>query len=116
MIADINHARAQHHLPTLRVDSLLESGSRAWSRHMAAVGYIYHDPPRLLKIYPGADYIAENVAQCYGCSADEVFSLYMHSPEHRANILNTHVHYIGVGRADLEFDTIDFTDRRPEQK
>src|SRR5205807_505814 len=57
---------------------------------------------------------AENVADGATSSADTMFQNYMNSPEHRSNILDSHMRYVGVGvvfTGSLAWNTLDFVDQ-----
>jgi len=57
---------------------------------------------------------SENVAFGDTSSADAMFTNYMNSPEHRANILDSHVRYVGVGvvfSGGNAWNTLDFVDQ-----
>jgi|SRR5581483_4691370 len=73
----------------LRLGSALDRhGSAAWTTYAENVGYVYHSQ-----------------------SADALFRAYMNSPEHRANILDRSMRYVGVWSkrgGNLRFNTIDF--------
>jgi uncharacterized protein YkwD len=59
-----------------------------------------------------ASKLAENIGKS-GSNADSLYAAYMHSPEHRANILDPQLRYVGIGswqRSDgTVYDTVDFS-------
>jgi len=122
MLSLVNGARASAGVPTLHSASGLTSLAVWWSGKMAdgATGYqLEHNPNAWTMVtqYGASNRTAwaENVASfSSGASAQAVFNAYMASPGHRANILSSKYHYIGVGTMSGSkgaFNTMEFTDK-----
>lgn len=87
-------ARAGAGLAPLHSSSTLVSIARTWSAHMAATGQLGHNPG-VAGTVSGWASLGENVAKAY--SASQAQSLFMGSPDHRANILDAHFNRVGIG-------------------
>jgi uncharacterized protein YkwD len=85
VINDVNASRVAAHLRPLKENYILDIKADAWARHLRDVCDLSHStlsdgaPSNWMKL-------GENVG--YGGSIDEVHVAYMHSPGHRANILD----------------------------
>lgn len=92
-VSKINHARHNHGLRLLKRRTGLTSYARHHSVKMAEAGYLYHTSN--FGVICCWRSIGENVG--YGPTVDAINYAFMHSPDHRANILNPHWHGVGVG-------------------
>jgi len=101
LFAAVNRERGAQGLPTLRWNSALADAARRHAQIMAAHQSISHQfpgepslPVRVSRA--GASYmaLAENVAEAP--NPVEIHSLWMHSPGHRANILDRNMDSIGI--------------------
>ena len=122
MIDLVNQARVAAGVPRVAEATGLTQLSVWWSAQMdsGATGYqLQHNPNAwtMVLTYGAANRTAwgENVASSSstGSSAQDIFSAYMNSPGHRANILSTKYRYIGmgtVGGAHGLYNTTEFTD------
>jgi uncharacterized protein YkwD len=111
-IALVNQDRAAAGLPPLRESAELDKIATARATDMAVNNYFSHYRPgdptlavlELLRAN-GVSFVwyGENIIWESGLPADQVLAYFntwwMNSPEHRANILNTHYGQIGVGEA-----------------
>lgn len=113
-----NAERAQHGLQPLRWKKSLAGAAEVHARAMAQREQISHQfagepelPERARSAGVRFSVIAENVAEAP--SADEVQQEWMHSPKHRANILDPRVNEMGVGvaRRGEELYAVDDFDR-----
>jgi uncharacterized protein YkwD len=108
----LNAERAAHGLRPLRLDSRLSRASRGHSRDMAANRYFAHESrsgARFSARIASTGWmtgrsrwsIGENIAWGSGTQATprSIVSAWMHSAEHRANILDGGFRVIGVGVA-----------------
>jgi Cysteine-rich secretory protein family len=102
LLESVNRERALEHLSLLKWNAALAVAARAHSDRMAREGNISHrfpGEPELSDraIQAGVHYskIAENVAE--GPSLSEIHVGWMHSPGHRANILDPNLDSIGIG-------------------
>ena len=123
MIALVNQARAAKGLPAVLEAPGLTSLSVWWSTRMAAggTGYVLkHNPDawNMLPSYGAANRTSwgENVAKFSPSNvpAMDIFTAYMNSPGHRANILGTSYRFIGMGTMSGHhgtFNTMTFTDK-----
>jgi len=116
LLALMNHDRAVRHLHPLTITPCAEDFARKWTKTMAAKNVLMHNP-KLGQLWDDhnckdASLIAENVGMSQS-DPHQVYSAYMHSPEHRANILNPHLRDVGIGswqRSDgTVYNTIDFS-------
>lgn len=118
LVSDVNAARAADGLGALQVAAGTTEVARAWATHLAAVGSLSHNPSLLADLEshgsPNWTFAAENVGYGPASDADTLFTAYMNSPEHRANILAAQARYIGMGAVaganGTEFNTMDFVD------
>jgi len=118
LITLINQARAQQGLHTLAVTGGTSTVAGNWTEHLAAVRALSHNPnlgPQLESHgSPNWTTYGENVGEASSSSADQLFSAYMNSPEHRANILGSAYRYLGVGvvfTGSTAWNTLDFVDQ-----
>jgi hypothetical protein len=91
-----NAARASAGLPALAANAQLNAVAQAWANHLAAAGVLSHNPALRTQV-TGWQVLGENV----GMAGDipTVQKLFMASPAHRANILDTRYTQMGVGSA-----------------
>jgi uncharacterized protein YkwD len=91
-----NSARVSAGLPPLTVNAQLNAVAQAWANQLAAAGVLSHNPGLRTDV---ADWtvLGENV----GMAGDvpTVQNAFMHSPEHKANILDPRYTQMGVGSA-----------------
>jgi hypothetical protein len=97
-----NSDRTQNNLPSLTVNPTLERVAQLKAADMAAKEYFSHDSPDGRDPWywftlAGYDfsYAGENLA-VYFSDSTEVNTAWMNSPEHRANLLNSHFTEIGI--------------------
>lgn len=107
-----NHSRAANNVSKLRLDPQLSYVARTHTHAMARQNLLFHAPgPQITHRITGWTSIGENIGVG---PADDVVGLhkaFMHSPEHRANILNSGYRYVGIGivvKADTLWVTLDF--------
>jgi len=90
----INHSRAQHGLHPLREHGQLNHKADQWASRMRDECRIWHS-----RLADGAPRnwrkLGENVGR--GGSIAVVHNAYMHSPGHKANILDPAYNYVGTG-------------------
>jgi uncharacterized protein YkwD len=90
-----NKRRAAHGRKPLEANRCADGFAEPWTRHMARKQALRHQPLAPFFSCPHTSYAGENIA--YGYEAPRALvSAWMHSPGHRANILNRHFHRIGV--------------------
>ncbi|MDX6206216.1 MAG: hypothetical protein QOE76_3402 [Frankiales bacterium] len=111
----MNHDRAVRGMHPLTITPCAEDFARRWTQTMAKRDVLAHNPA-LSAMWSTANcrdasLLAENIGRS-GTSADALYVAYMNSPEHRANILNPKLRYVGIGswqRSDgTVYDTVDF--------
>jgi uncharacterized protein YkwD len=106
----LNGVRAQAHLPALRLNGRLSAAALAHSREMVARHYFAHASldgaspfARMLRTHyvpRGASWrLGENLGWGSASLAQPIalLRMWMHSPEHRANILDPRFRDIGIG-------------------
>jgi uncharacterized protein YkwD len=95
----INQARTSRGIPALTVAPGTTDLARDWSMNQARKDTLYHNPNLVSGVQTHGSYdwraVAENVGR--GWSADSLFTAYMNSPPHRANILDRSMRYLGIG-------------------
>src|ERR1700733_1877786 len=101
LLAAANEARANQGLSPLHLDPVLTEASAAHARAMAdhdAISHQFNDEPDLAErgAIAGAHFslISENVGEAP--SSVIIHDLWMHSPGHRANLLDPNVDSIGI--------------------
>ena len=116
----LNQARQEQGLPVLELDSRLTQAARKHSQEMSQRSMLSHgfagEPDlreRLAAMAVPFDAVAENVAEA--SSASDAHTELMHSPGHRANILNPKYNAIGIavaaGHGQALYFTEDFAHR-----
>jgi uncharacterized protein YkwD len=102
----LNQIRAQHNLSPLTASDPLRNAARSHSADMLQHSYFEHDgrnetwDARIAR-YLKSPLIGETIAWGTGSSgsAAGIVSLWMHSPPHRAIILTSDLHRVGLGLA-----------------
>jgi uncharacterized protein YkwD len=102
MLALLNQTRLQFGLQPLTLDPTLQNAARAHSADMVANDYFEHVSPRfgtpmdrMQAAGERATYYGENIALALDANQAEI--AFMHSPGHRANILDPHYTRVGIG-------------------
>jgi hypothetical protein len=110
LIDGANAARAANHFPTLREDPALHAAAQAKANDMAKNNYFAHTSPSGIAPwywFEKAGYrftvAGENLAVNFSDSQD-VTNAWLHSPSHRANILNGRFTEIGIATAEGVFE------------
>lgn len=116
LAVEINSARRSAGLHPLTVVPGTTDVARRWAWKLAGAERLWHNPSIIGDLeHAGSGAwtdIAENVGYGPAQQPHTLFSAYMHSPEHRANILDPSVRYLGVGvveRDGYAYNTLDFT-------
>ncbi len=96
LFALTNQARANAGLSQLRGSGCAQSVANRWANRMAEEQRMYHqDMSAIGNACPGWRRVGENVA--YGnVSADTIFSMWMNSAGHRANILRPEFNQVAI--------------------
>lgn len=94
ILALTNSARMSRGLPALTTSADLTAAASQQAGRMAGAGRLYHTP-NLGGAVCCWSALGENVGE--GASTNEIFSAFMASAEHRANILNGSYTQVGVG-------------------
>lgn len=92
--AKLNHARTSRGIPALTLRHGLVRIARAQAARMASRDVLYHNP-NLTSDVKNWRFVGENVG--YGPDALDVHRAFMHSPDHRANILDRDYTQVGIG-------------------
>jgi len=118
LVTLVNQARAQHGLRALSVAGGTTTVAAGWSSHMASSRTLAHNPNLQSQLEahgsPNWTTYGENVGEGPSSSADNLFTAYMNSPEHRANILGSGYRYIGIATvfsSGVAWNTMDFVDQ-----
>jgi hypothetical protein len=89
----------------------------SWTAYLAAHRSLSHNPNLVYDVThhgaANANVVAENVGDGSASDPDGLFTAYMNSPEHRANILDHEMRYIGIEVAfagGYAWNTMDFVD------
>jgi uncharacterized protein YkwD len=93
LLARISHARVKHGLPALQTTPKLMKYARQHSQDMAARAALFHTSN--FGVICCWSRIGENIA--YNATVRRVHRAFMHSPGHRANILDPRFRQVGVG-------------------
>jgi uncharacterized protein YkwD len=116
LIELINHARLNHGLRPVQFAAGISDVAHRWSCHMAGVRVLSHNNnlASQLETHGAQTWTTydENVGYvARSAYAKRLFHAYMNSPEHRRNILDSSVRYIGSWTkfgGHKRFNTIDF--------
>lgn len=118
LVTLVNDARAQHGLRALTVASGTTTVAAGWSSHMASTATLAHNPNLQSQLEshgsPNWTTYGENVGEGPSSSADQLFTAYMNSPEHKANILGSGYRYLGIATTfsgGTAWNTMDFVDQ-----
>jgi hypothetical protein len=118
LVTLVNETRAQHGLRSLSVASGTTTVAAGWSSHMASSSTLAHNPNLQSQLEshgsPNWTTYGENVGEGPTSSADKLFTAYMNSPEHRANILGSGYRYLGIATVfsgGIAWNTMDFVDQ-----
>jgi uncharacterized protein YkwD len=108
VLADINAFRAQNHLVALRLSAQLTMAAREHTQQMAADGYFAHESAdgsafwkRIQRFYTSSPWrywsVGENLLwSSPDVDASSALTMWLNSPEHRANLLTARWREIGV--------------------
>jgi uncharacterized protein YkwD len=108
VLADINVFRTSHHLSSLRLSPQLGAAALAHTQEMASDGYFAHESAdgsafwkRIQGFYESTPWTYWSVGENLLWSSPDVdanaaLQMWLHSPEHRANLLNPRWREIGV--------------------
>jgi len=117
LLHDINAARTAHGRRPLVVAPGTTDVAHGWSCALRRAGALSHRPNLVTALvrHGSAAWrtLGENVGMSGSAYPSVLFSAYMHSPEHRANILDAGYHYVGIHteRANgVAWNTLDFVD------
>lgn len=114
----VNAARADHGLRALTVASGTSTVAAGWTQHLAVEQSLSHNPNLAAQLEshgsPNWTSYGENVGMGPTSSAQTLFTAYMNSPEHRANILGASYRYLGISvvyTGSKAWNTMDFVDQ-----
>jgi uncharacterized protein YkwD len=117
LLALVNGAREQHGLEDLALASGTESVAAAWTQHLAGARILAHNPQLAHELATHGSHswrtYGENVGVGSADDPDGLFTAYMNSPEHRANILTGAYRFVGVWvvlTGSRAWNTFDFVD------
>ena len=113
VLDQMNGIRARHGLAPLRLNAALSAAAAQHSREMGVDGYFRHESAdgsafwkRIARYYASRHYGLWSVGENLLWSSPDVgptraLELWMHSPEHRANILSPRWREVGVAAVHL---------------
>lgn len=94
--AKINQSRLAFGKSSLHLDKQLSKAARRHSREMMQSETLYHTPsPTLRNRVTNWSWLGENVG--VGSTPDSLHVAFMHSPDHRDNILFSKYRHVGIG-------------------
>jgi len=99
LLSRVNTARSQNSRHAYTMIAKLHRLARSWAAHLASTGVLEHNPALVTdisRLCPNWTNLGENVGVEGGSSAGQMFSAYMHSPPHRANILDRSYTVVGI--------------------
>ncbi|OMJ19197.1 hypothetical protein AYI69_g4252 [Smittium culicis] len=114
VVCETNKKRKENNLPPLKIYQELNEIAQKHTKYMVKRKTLTHEDDegtlgkRLSKESVGWSFCAENVASGFD-DEKKVVEAWMNSPGHRANILNTRIKAIGVGK-DGYYWTQNFSD------
>jgi uncharacterized protein YkwD len=121
LLAHTNIARIANHRHAYRMNTKLWKIAHAWAAHLAKTGVLEHNPKLVHDVgrsCPNWRSTGENVGVTYGTSVGQLFQAYMHSPPHRANILDKRYSEVGIATVQVvhnglveQWDVMDFGNR-----
>jgi uncharacterized protein YkwD len=108
VLVQVNDVRREHGLGPLQLDTALSAAAAQHAREMAQDGYFSHDSAdgsafwkRVTRYYPSAHYrfwaVGENLLWASpDVDGPDAVTMWMNSPEHRANLLSPRWRQIGL--------------------
>jgi uncharacterized protein YkwD len=113
LLAGVNAQRTSRGLPALRLSTCAnDTYAQPWSVYMAVHHTMTHQSMSRMLTGCHASIAAEDIG-AGGVSASSMVAAWMASADHRANILDSHLRYIGVGAAHYHsvtwYTVLDFT-------
>jgi uncharacterized protein YkwD len=111
LLHEINRVRVAHGLHQLAFDPVLSRAALAHSRSMTTTGLFAHGAfrSRMLQFHVTGPFVGENLAWGVGSygSPQGIVTAWLHSPEHRANLLRPGFRRIGLGELTARFRGFD---------
>jgi uncharacterized protein YkwD len=123
LLSEVNSVRAQHHLQSLVVSPQLAGAAAEHSRSMATAGFFTHESAdgsafwkRIQRYYSASGFhfwsVGENLVWTSpDLTAKQAVEMWMKSPPHRANLLSTRWHQIGLAAVHSENAPGSYGDR-----
>lgn len=95
LYAAVNASRTAAGLPGLARNAGLDAVAQAWSRKLSYTGVLSHNPSYSSQIPSGWTVAGENVGYAYSDAI--LHRMWMDSPGHRKNILDSRYNSVGIG-------------------
>jgi uncharacterized protein YkwD len=98
LLSKSNHARATKSRHHVTMNDGLWKIADHYAKHLSHTDLLVHNPNlgrAVTKACPDWTTYGENIGEAPGSNPSDMFSAYMHSPEHKANILDKHYREIG---------------------
>jgi len=107
LFSHVNSARISDARHAYKHNRKVRHIAHRWAKHLAATGVLQHNPnlvAEVTKACPNWTSLGENVGVEGGTSANQLFTAYMNSPEHRANILDPQYTILGIATVSVTQD------------
>ncbi|WP_040167186.1 CAP domain-containing protein [Microbacterium gorillae] len=101
-----NTARAEHDAAPVAYSPAVAEVAQSWAEQLARSGELSHDADYATKMPDGWLGVAENVAMSSDATPADLHAMWMDSPGHRANLLNSGYNVMGVGLATADDGTL----------
>ncbi|HTR71176.1 MAG TPA: CAP domain-containing protein [Mycobacteriales bacterium] len=121
MLTDANNARAANQVHRFSMNHKLWKIAHAWAKHLSKTGTLEHNAALVQDVTAACPHwtaVGENVGVTYGENEHHMFEAYMHSPPHRANILDKHYRQVGIATVRVvrhgqteQWNVMDFGNR-----
>ena len=104
LFSHVNVARVSDERNAYRHNHRVHRIAHRWAEHLASTGYLEHNPNLVAEVTRACPHwttLGENVGVSGGTDAGRLFSAYMHSPPHRANILDKQYTVLGIATVSV---------------
>jgi uncharacterized protein YkwD len=109
LLARVNSARKHNARHPYAMGSRMHTVAQKWAEHLSVTGVLQHNPQleaEATKHCPNWTELGENVGFASGDRSAPLFSAYMHSPPHRANILDKHYTVVAIATVSKTVDGV----------
>lgn len=123
LLRETNHARSNYGQRRYRMNPVLWHIAHTYAEHLAKTGELIHNPALVNKVTaacPSWTAAGENIGEVTGNRPHPLFAAYMHSPPHRANLLDGSYSQVGIASVrvvehgqTVQWNVIDFGNHCP---